>query len=144
MSKIARVFGAHIGCEVLGKDETCENVGILVDVKLGVQKPSIKVKYTEFNNGRWFRIKMCKLILKPLTAMSAKDKKEFEKVFREKNNQVVSNVRKNGVYIVVDIESNGVVGNDQYEAFATADEVDFLRGKGYDTNVPNEHKILEG
>ena len=142
MSKIARVFGAHIGCEVLGKDETCENVGILVDVKLGVKKPSIKVKYTEFNDGRWFKIKMCKLILKPLTAMSDKDKKEFEKVFREKNNQVVSNVRKNGVYIVVDMESR--ISDDSYEAFATADEVDFLRGKGYDTNVSNEHKILEG
>jgi len=134
MKDLEKILGMYLGCKLRFSDTTDQ---ILTEVGRG------HFHIAGFGDCR-FEIKDVKLLLKPLSSITQQEIKEFEKVFRVKNNQRVLTVRKNGVYVIVDVESQGFVGNDHYEAYAIPDEIDFLRSLGYDINVPDEYKVIEG
>jgi|GEM_PF-3571800 len=144
--KLANIFGMHIGCKVMILPKNSPDS--FQTQLLGVSTTGITIKNWQKNKIRvsanFEEFESIELILKPLSDITEDDIKGFEKVFRVGNDQKVANVRKSGVYVIVDVRSQGVVGNDFYEAFATPDEIDFLRSKGYDINVPEENKIVEG
>ena len=135
---IANIFGMHMGCNV----KTGGSIGKLVSVSGDYDLVGVKENKSYHDDYVEYQIIDCKLILTPLSAITEEDKREFEKVFRVRNNQKVAGVKKNGVYVEISIESDRP--NDFYNAFATPDEIDFLRSKGYDINVPDEYKIVEG
>ena len=128
---IANIFGLHIGCRARCEDSCCENVGEIIQLK----QKWVRIQYTEYNEGRWFEIKNCKLILKPLSAISDEDKAELEKQLDEYNCEIQL------VAAIVNIisKSKEIVHLGVPNKTAL-----WLASKGYDIGiVPDEYKEVE-
>ncbi len=132
---IANIFGLHLGCMVHCDDTICDNVGKLIEVK----ERWIKVKYTEFNSGRNFQIKDCKLLLKPLSAISEENKAEFVDTFLGdgfKRFCILDDMDESGIFY----RESGSETRYSRRYFIT--EALFLSTHGYDLDgiVPDEYK----
>lgn len=67
-----------MGCEIYAHEvmdtSDIENRGKLVDIRNGW----LRVKYTEYNPGRWFQMKDCKPVFKALCTMTKKEERVFK------------------------------------------------------------------
>jgi len=118
----ANILGLHIGCKVIFMDGD---------------------EYTITGNDikDLVKIKGVKLLLTPLSKITKEDKRAFEKVFRVRNLQEVSNIRCNGVYVLLTV--NFDMGRDRSEVDATPCELLWLASKGYDIGIcPKEYKEI--
>ena len=148
---IANIFGMYIGADIYCEDETgCVSWGELVTIRKGVKGYSLKVKYTELNNGRWYKLNECKLILKPLSAMTEEDKREFEKEFADScDGYKIIKIEIEGHNVVAYGETTIFVGQSEEirkikRGNCYPDEMCWLASQGYDIGiVPDEYKILE-
>lgn len=141
---LANIFGLHLGVEIYCVDDTgYETTGKLVAVRNGVKEYSVRIKYTEFNEGRWYKLKDCKILLTPLSEITEKDKIIFQSIFRCKNNQRVSSLKVNGVFLEIEIFTGYSQTFDKRTVQATPKELMWLCLKGYDCGVvPDEYKIV--
>ena len=134
---IANIFGMHMGCNV----KTGGSIGKLVSVSGDYDLVGVKENKSYHDDYVEYQIIDCKLLLTPLDKITEEDKREFEKVFRVRNLQEVSNIRCNGVYVLLTV--NFDMGRDRSEVDATPCELLWLASKGYDIGlVPEEYKEI--
>lgn len=67
-----------MGCEIYAHEvmdtSDIENRGKLVDIRNGW----LRIKYTEYNPGRWFQMKDCKPVFRALYTMTSKEERVFK------------------------------------------------------------------
>ena len=131
--KIANILGLYLGCKVKLKSGHIFTLhGVYKNN--GMFNLNKRSTFTE-------PLKDCKLLLTPLSKISKEDKRAFEKVFRVRNLQEVSNIRCNGVYVLLTV--NFDMGRDRSEVDATPCELLWLASKGYDIGIcPKEYKEI--
>lgn len=70
--KIENIFGLHLGCKCKNDTDEFTVIGIRPDTTEGCESIYIQGEYNDLYN-----IKYCKLLLKPLSAISEEDKAEI-------------------------------------------------------------------
>jgi hypothetical protein len=147
---IANIFGLHLGCRV--KINRTGDKGKIINVSTSISNIGEGIITIEdlFSGMRTKYIKDCKLILKPLSAISEEDKAEFQKKFCE------SYVKVNGFFVedgqlkmkMIDtrsLSSTAILYDNLFtRAYPTLEESLWLASKGYDIAlVPDEYKEVE-
>ena len=136
----ANIFGLHLNCRV--KCKRYDEVGELY----AVDENTCKIIFKSDRTAEY--IKECKLILKPLSAISDEDKEEFKRLFL-KGGSYFKSINFSTIYCpnltrVVELSfykdetsplSSIIIGNEQTL---------WLASKGYDIGlVPDEYKEVE-
>jgi len=133
---IANIFGMYLGCMVEALFGPYSYKLYSVNREGGAYVDDLKTAERLYVN-----LENCKLLLTPLDKITEEDKREFEKVFRVRNLQEVSNIRCNGVYVLLTV--NFDMGRDRSEVDATPCELLWLASKGYDIGIcPKEYKEI--
>lgn len=147
---IANIFGLHIGCKVKckGQKKTGFVIRVLPDYEdtrkweIGVQFWNEKKTWNTIHD---ISITECKLILKPLSAITDEDKAELAKFiensYHKKGEVVISNV-----YWCSDLQGLKYTRNgSKMQIYDDSPEIMFkLATMGYDIGlVPDEYKEVE-
>jgi hypothetical protein len=135
--KIANIFGLHLGCVIIAKDQI-KYVGKNNDNPHKLIRVNLRYAYIDIGDYREFRFEFddCKLLLKPLSAVSEDDKKEFLKFYPHEKRISHFGIDGEDVFVVF-IDSTD---NLNYVDLATSSSL-WLASKGYDIGlVPDEYK----
>lgn len=121
---IANIFGLHLGCKV--KFSTGE-----IAILSGVDSDHIHIN----NTLRHYQIKDCKLLLKPLSAISEEDKAEFVEEF-------IPDEDATKYWFEMTYNRVQLFGIDDFYDISV-EETLWLASKGYDVGiVPDEYKEI--
>lgn len=142
---ISNIFGLHLGCRV--KINRTGDKGKIINVSTSMSNIGEGIITIEdlFSGMRTRYIKDCKLILKPLSAISEEDKVELAKFiengYHKKGEVVISNV-----YWCPDLQGLKYTRNgSKMQIYDDSPEIMFkLATMGYDIGlVPDEYKEVE-
>jgi len=130
---IQQALAMHIGCRVYCKDSVGSDVGDLVEVRGG----SAKVKYTDYNSGRWYRLEETKICARHLKDITQAEKDTFAKRFT--GNDFVKHI-----YLAAPTDARVTyLTPGEKTRPLTAEEKLWLCRKGFDLKyLPDEHKIF--
>lgn len=133
---ISNIFGLHLGCKC--KSDTDEFT------LFGMRPSPFECEDTVYLQGEYndlYDIKDCKLLLKPLSAMSDEDKREFERAFGYEDKVISFEIYEEKTVLVC-FEFTDFDGDpmDRWDD-VSLNEILWLCSKGYDVGiVPDEYK----
>lgn len=138
---LPNVFGMHLGCKVrVPRFDTNEDYFLHSVQRRGWVIVSFSVEYREA------KIEDCKLILKPLSAITEEDKRQFIKRFNLKDLKCFNlKLREKQGTKRVCLDYLPESSNGWFSSEIEYSDLIWLCSKGYDIGiVPEENKILEG